>query len=59
MESDDKFKEERDKIIKGLEIAYTRLLEYKRKKNSPMVISREGKILEINPNDKSLSGLPE
>lgn len=59
MESDDKFKEERDKIIKGLEIAYTRLLEYKRKKNSPMVISREGKILEINPNDKSLSGSPE
>jgi hypothetical protein len=51
MESDKKFKEERNKIVKGLEIAYTRLLDYKRKINSPMVISRGGEVIEISPDD--------
>lgn len=45
------FKEERDKIIKGLEEAYRRLVEFKRQKNSPMVISRNGEVIEINPNE--------
>jgi hypothetical protein len=44
-------KEERDKIIKGLEETYKRLVEYKKQKNSPMVVLKDGKIVEINPNE--------
>jgi len=51
MESNNKFKEERDKIVKGLEEAYRRLVEYKKQKDSPMIVSRNGEILEINPNE--------
>jgi len=51
MESNNKFKEERDKIVKGLEEAYRRLVEYKKQKDSPMIVSKNGEILEINPNE--------
>jgi len=50
MESNNKFKEERDKIVKGLEEAYRRLVEFKKQKNSPMIVSRNGEVLEIDPN---------
>ena len=45
------FKEERDKIVKGLEESYKKLIEYKKQKNSPFIVLRDGKILEINPNE--------
>lgn len=51
MESDNRFKEERDKIVKGLEEAYRRLVVYKKQKNSPLIVSRNGKVLEIDPNE--------
>lgn len=51
MEKSKYFKEERDKIIKGLEEAYRKLVEFKKQKNSPMVVSKNGEILEINPNE--------
>lgn len=38
-----------DKILAGLEIAYARMLEFKRQKNSEVVIMREGKIIRIKP----------
>lgn len=44
------FKEERDKIVKGLEESYRRLVEYKKQKKSPLIVSRNGEILEIDPN---------
>lgn len=44
-------KEERDKIVKGLEETYKRLVEYKKRKNSPMVVLRDGKIEEVNPDE--------
>ena len=44
-------KELRDKIIKGLEEAYKRLVEFKKQKNSPIVVSKNGEILEIDPNE--------
>ena len=37
------------KIIKGLEIAYERMLEFKRQKNSKLVVIRDNKIVRINP----------
>lgn len=51
MDNSKYLKEERDRIVKGLEEAYKRLVEYKRKKNSPIVVSRKGEVIEIHPND--------
>ena len=43
-------KEERDKIVKGLEESYRKLVEYKKHKNSPLIVSRNGKIVKVDPN---------
>ena len=37
------------KILDGLEIAYLRLLEYKKKINSDLVILKDGKIIRVKP----------
>ena len=39
----------RDKIIAGLDIAYNRLLKYKRLKNTELVIIKDNKIQRIKP----------
>lgn len=39
----------RGKILAGLEIAYARMLEMKRQKNSEVVVMQEGKIVRIKP----------
>ena len=39
----------RDKILSGLEIAYARMLEFKRQKNSEVVVMRNGKIVRLKP----------
>lgn len=41
--------ERRDKIVKGLEKAYEKMLEFKRKNNSKVVVMRENKIVKIKP----------
>ena len=41
--------EDRDKIIKGLELAYLKLIEYKKYKKTPLIVYRRGKIVEIAP----------
>ncbi|MDR3653259.1 MAG: hypothetical protein P4L34_09855 [Paludibacter sp.] len=41
--------ENRDKIILGLEKAYLKLIEFKKYKNSPIITSKNGKIVEISP----------
>jgi hypothetical protein len=41
--------EEKDKILKGLEKVYEKLLEFKRMKNSELVILRDNKIVKIKP----------
>ena len=43
----------RDKIFLGLEEAYRRLVEFKKQKNSPLVISRNGKVVEVDPHEVS------
>ena len=42
-------KEERDKIVKGLEETYRRLIEFKKQKNSPMIVLGGGKITAVDP----------
>ncbi len=36
-----------EKITKGFEIAYQKMLEFKKSKNSPVVLYRNGKIEEV------------
>lgn len=41
--------ERRTKILKGLEQAYEKMLDFKRKSNSEVVVIRENKIVKIKP----------
>ena len=41
--------ERQEKIAAGLKIAYERMLEFKRQKNSEVVVMRDGKIVRIKP----------
>jgi hypothetical protein len=45
----DKQIEEKNKIIKGLEKVYEKLIEFKRSKNSVLVVIRDNKIVKIRP----------
>ena len=39
----------REKVLKGLEIAYERLIQFKKEKNSELVIMKDGKVVSIKP----------
>lgn len=38
-----------DKIMEGMEIAYKRLIEFKKYKKTPVVIFKDGKVVELDP----------
>jgi len=40
----------RDKIVKGLEKAYLKLIEFKKQKKSELVVMKDNKIVRIKPN---------
>ena len=42
--------EEKNKILKGLEKVYEKLIEYKKLKNSELVVMRDKKIVKIKLN---------
>jgi hypothetical protein len=39
----------RDKILKGLEKVYEKLIEFKKRKNTELVIIKDNKIVRIKP----------
>lgn len=39
----------RDKILVGLDIVYEKLLEFKKEKNSELVVIKDDKIVKIKP----------
>ena len=39
----------KDKLLKGLDLAYERMIAEKRKNNQKIVVRREGKIVTITP----------
>lgn len=45
----DKQIELKDKIVKGLEKVYEKLIEFKKAKNSELVVMKNGKIVKIKP----------
>ena len=49
MDKKNELKEKRKKIVAGLEKSYQKLVEFKRYKKSPLVIAKNGEILEIAP----------
>lgn len=51
MDNKEQLKEERDRIVKGLEETYKRLVEFKKQKKSPMIVTRNGKIEAVDPNE--------
>ena len=48
---DAKTLELRSKIIKGFELTFEKLIEFKKKINSKIVVSKNDKILYLNPED--------
>ena len=49
MEKIDNLKIQREKILEGLRQAYQKMLEFKRSKNSPLVVSENGEIRHLSP----------
>jgi hypothetical protein len=49
MTTTEKHIEEKNKILKGLEKVYEKLLEFKKMKNSELVILRDNKIVKLKP----------
>jgi hypothetical protein len=49
METKEQLKEERDKIVKGLEEAYRRMVEFKKQRNSPIIVMKDGEIVALDP----------
>lgn len=47
--------EEKIKILKGLEKVYERLIEFKKNKNSELVVLRNNKIVKIKPRQAKTS----
>ncbi|MGB3465470.1 MAG: hypothetical protein WBA74_09370 [Cyclobacteriaceae bacterium] len=45
----DKQIELRDKILVGLEKVYEKLIEFKKERNSELVVMKDGKIVKIKP----------
>ncbi|MBX2953622.1 MAG: hypothetical protein KF870_14020 [Leadbetterella sp.] len=41
--------EKHDKILSGLDKVYERLIEFKKMKNSELVVLKDGKIVRIKP----------
>ena len=39
------------KLQRGLELAFQRLLEFKKQKNSPLIIMKDNKIIEVSADD--------
>ncbi|MDT0651147.1 hypothetical protein [Autumnicola edwardsiae] len=43
--------ERRKMIVEGLEISYKKLVEFKRYKNSPLIVGKDQKIIEVPPDE--------
>ncbi len=53
---ENKLKELENKVRKGLESSYKKLLEFKRQKNTPLIITKDGKIVEVKVNTIANNG---
>jgi hypothetical protein len=51
MDSNAEIAERRKMIVEGLEISYKKLVEFKRYKNSPLIVGKDEKIIEVPPDE--------
>lgn len=51
MDKKEELLEDSKKLVLGLERAYQKLVEFKRYKKSPLIVSRNGKVIEIPPEE--------
>ncbi len=51
METKEKLEDLRQKVDLGLREAYRKMVEFKKKNNSPLIVSRDGKVIAIQPDD--------
>ncbi|MDA0195595.1 MAG: hypothetical protein O2887_08050 [Bacteroidetes bacterium] len=51
MEIKDQLRELEEKVNLGLKEAYRKMVEFKKRNNSPLIVSRDGKIIAIPPNE--------
>ncbi len=40
-----------EKVSRGLKEAYRKMVEFKKKNNSPLIVSRDGKVIAIPPDE--------
>jgi imidazolonepropionase-like amidohydrolase len=45
-----------ERIKEGLEKAYKKLIDYKKYKKTPIIVSKDGKIVEVSPDTISPTG---
>ena len=46
----EQLKELEDQLTIGLEKAYSKMLEFKKQKDSPIIMSKNGEFVEVDPN---------
>ena len=51
MEIKEQLRELEEKVSLGLKEAYRKLAVFKKKNNSPLIVSRDGKVISIPPNE--------
>lgn len=51
MKTNKKFQELENEISKGLKEAYKKMIHFKKYKNTPVIVSKNGKIIEMNAAD--------
>lgn len=49
MTATEKHIDEKNKILKGLEKVYERLIEFKKQKKTDLVVMKDGKVVRIKP----------
>ncbi|MFA7445181.1 MAG: hypothetical protein WCY89_04490 [Flavobacteriaceae bacterium] len=52
MTATEKHIDEKNKILKGLEKVYERLIEFKKQKKTDLVVMKDGKVVRIKPESK-------
>ena len=51
MDSREQVSELRKQVNLGLKEAYRKMVEFKKKNNSPLIVSRDGKVIAIPPDE--------
>jgi len=51
MEINEQLQELEEKVNRGLKEAYRKMTEFKKKNNSPLIVSRDGKVISIPANE--------